>query len=111
MHTCAHLLQYSGRLLAPAQVRTRVLDGDAHSVPVVTMHIELDNDLHSQMHVEQPFPVGHFKQASAAANRLKKGTHISVDVTLLDIELVARNAAHIHVIPDQPQETSEPCLL
>jgi hypothetical protein len=75
------------------------------------MDIELDNAMHSVMHVEQPFPVGQFEQAQAAARRYKKGTHITVDVPLIDVRLVARNAAHIHVLPAQPQEPSTPCLL
>lgn len=104
-------LQYSGTLISAAHACTRLLDGDAHCVPVVAMDIELDNALRNVMHVEQPFPAGQHDQAKAAAHRLKKGVHITVDVPVLDIHLVARNATHIHVITDQPQEPTQSCLL
>lgn len=107
MQTTAHhtpkLLEYSGTLIHAAEARTRLLDGDIHSVPIVCMDIELDNALRSAMHIEQPFPADHHKQSTAAAHRLKKGMHITVQVRPLDVQLVARNASHIHVITE-PQE-------
>jgi len=84
MQTSAHptllQLQWRGTLIHAAQARTRILDGEVHSVPVLCMDIELDNTLHNVMHVEQPFPPDHFPQAEAAARRLKKGMVVSVDV-------------------------------
>lgn len=106
--TAPAFFEYRGTLLHTAEARTRLLDGDEHSVPVIYMEIELDNSLHSVMHVEQPFPAEHHKEARAAAHRLKKGMHITVQVPPLDLRLVTRNAAHIHVIPDQPQEQPAP---
>lgn len=102
MRTSAHptpVLQWSGTLLHAAEARTRVLDGES-AVPVLCLDIELDNALHNVMHVEQPFPANHFKEAEAAARRLKKGMHITVDVPPLDLRLTARNVSHIHVIPE-----------
>lgn len=101
------LFEYSGTLIHAAEARTRVLDG-ASSVPIVCMDIELDNSLRNVMHIEQPFPADHHRQASAAAHRLKKGMHITVQVPVFDLRLVARNASHIHVINDQPQEQTAP---
>lgn len=69
-------------------------------MPVLCLDIELDNALHNVMHVEQPFPVNHHKEAEAAARRFKKGMHITVDVPPLDLRFTARNVSHIHVIPD-----------
>lgn len=111
------VLQWSGTLIHPAQARTRILDGQDHSVPVLCMDIELDNALRNVMHVEQPFPVDQHKQAEAAARRLKKGMHITVDVPPLDLRFTACNVSHIHVIADpkadQPtdlfQEPTTPC--
>ncbi len=95
------LLQWSGTLLHGAEARTRVLDGQA-AVPVLCMDIELDNTLRNRMHVEQPFPVDHFRQAQAAAHRLKKGMRVTVDVPALDLRFSACNVSHIHVTnPDQ----------
>lgn len=102
MRTSAHphdtpLFEYSGTLVHAAEARTRMLDGET-VVPVLCMDVELDNALHNLMHVEQPFPPNHFKQAEAAAHRLKKGMRVTVQAPLLDMCLIARNAAHIHVI-------------
>lgn len=105
MHASAPLLQYSGTLIHGAQARTRVLDGAA-SVPVLCLDIALDNPLHNLMHVEQPFPVDHFKQAEAAAHRLKKGMRVTVQAQPLDLRLVACNVAHIHVI-NPTEETAD----
>lgn len=98
------LLQYSGTLIHHAEPRTRVIG--SVSVPVLCMDIELDNTLHNLMHVEQPFPVDHFKQAEAAAHRLKKGMRVTVQAQPLDLRLVACNVAHIHVI-NPTEETSD----
>ena len=102
------MFEYSGTLLHAAEARTRLLDGAVHSVPIVCMDIELDNALHSVMHIEQPFPADHHTQAKAAARRLKRGTHITVRVPPLDLRLVVRNASHIHVINEEPQEQPAP---
>lgn len=104
MHTSEHanspVLAYTGTLIHQAEARTKVLDSDCHSVPVLCMDIELDNSMHTAMHVEQPFPAEHFKQCEAAARRLKTGTRVTVEAPLMDTRLVARNATHIHVIPE-----------
>lgn len=99
----APLLEYSGTLVHGAEARTRVLDGQL-TVPVLCLDLELDNTVHSFMHVEQVFPVGHFTHCQAAAHRLPKGTRVTVQAPLLDLRLLARNCAHIHVIKE-PSET------
>lgn len=83
----------------------RMVDGQPNPLPVLCLDIALDNTQHNHMHVEQLFPATHYQQAVAAAHRLKKGTHISVQTQLLDLQLVTRNAAHIHVTK---QPTHEP---
>lgn len=113
MHTSAHtttavLFEYSGTLIHAAEARTRVLDGQDHAVPVLCLDIELDNDWHNVMHIEQPFAADQHKQAHAAAHRLKKGMHITVQVPPFDLRLVARNASHIHVINEPTQEPTAP---
>jgi len=103
MHTSAHptpTLEYSGRLIHRAEVRTRVLDGDLHTVPVLCMDIALDNALHNIMHVEQPFPADQHRQAEAAAHRLKKDMHVTVHAPLMDLRLQARNVSQIQVTPE-----------
>ena len=99
--------EYTGTLIHRAEARTFILDNDGHSVPVLCMDVELDNALHNVLHVEQPFPVGHFSQCQAAAHRLKKDMRVTVRAPLVGMRLVARNASHIHVITD-PEE-AQPC--
>lgn len=102
MHTSAHpalVAEYTGTLTHAAEARTKVLDGEDHAVPVLCMDIELDNALHTPMHVEQPFPAAtSFEQARAAACRLKKGMRVAVQAPLAGMRLVAGNAAHIHIL-------------
>lgn len=103
-HAAEHsLIEYTGTLLHGAEARMRMFDGHSHPLPVLCLDIALDNAHHNHMHVEQLFPATHYQQAVAAAHRLKKGTHVTVQTQLLDLQLIARNAAHIHVI-HQPQE-------
>lgn len=103
MHTSAQQRQdwpqaeYTGVLLHQAEARTTVLDGDGHTVPVVCLDIELDNAMHTHLHVEQPFPVTQGAQAHAAARKLKKGMRVTVQAPLVGMRLVARNATHIHM--------------
>lgn len=97
------LLQFSGTLVHAAEARLRMLDGEL-SVPVLCMSIELDNAMHSLMHVEQPFPPNHFKQAEAAAHRFKKGMRVTVQAPPLDLRLLALNTAHIHIVKPQEEQ-------
>ena len=101
------MLEYSGTLIHGAEARTRMLDGHDTAVPVLCMDIELDNSLRNRMHVEQPFPVDHYTQASAAARRLKKGMHITVHAPPMDLQLVARNVSHIAVIANAPAPSTD----
>ena len=106
MHTSAHpalVAEYTGTLTHRAEARMRVLDNQDLAVPVLCLDIELDNALHTPMHVEQPFPAASFEQARAAAHRLTKGMRVTVQAPLIGIRLVAGNAAHIHVITPQEE--------
>lgn len=101
----APLVEFSGTLVHAAEARLRVLDGEL-SVPVLCMDIALDNTLHNLMHVEQPFPPNGFKQAEAAAHRFKKGMRVTVQTPALDMRLLARNAAHIHIVKPNEEEAN-----
>ena len=116
MHTSAHHpaatadLEYTGTLLHAAEARSKVLDHDGRTVPVLCLDIELDNALRTLMHIEQPFPADQHAQAKAAAHRFKKGMRITVQAPLIGVRLIATNATHITAAPAaQPTETAEPC--
>ncbi len=100
-------LEYSGLLLHNAEARTVQLDYEGHCVPALCMDLELDNAVHTHMHVQQLFPIGHERQCSAAAHRFKKGMHVTVQAPLVDMRLVARNASHIHVINPKEETNGE----
>jgi hypothetical protein len=91
---------YEGTLLHKAEVRTKLLDGCDHAVPVVCMEVELDNGMHTHMHVEHPYPMGQHDQAAREAAGLKRGKRVSVTAPALDMRLVARNATAVHAIPE-----------
>jgi hypothetical protein len=97
MTSAPALLEYTGTLIHAAEARTQVLDADGHTIPVLC----LDIALHNLMHVEQPFPFDHYAQAMAAAHRLKKGMRVTVQAPPIDLRLIARNTAHIHIITEQ----------
>jgi hypothetical protein len=98
-------MAYTGTLLDKAEVRTKLLDGTEHALPVVCMDIELDNEMHTHMHVEHPFPMGAHDAAKAEAAKFKRGMRVSVTAPALDMRLVARNAT---AITPQPQEPAAP---
>ncbi|MDP3650914.1 MAG: hypothetical protein Q8R67_04440 [Rhodoferax sp.] len=91
--------QYTGTLLHSAEARTSMLDAEGHTVPVLCMDIALDNAMRTSLHVEKPFPMGHFAQCQAAAHRFKEGMRVTVLAPLVGMRLVARNATHVHIIP------------
>jgi hypothetical protein len=98
---CWPQAEYTGTLLRAAEARTAILDGDGSTVPVLCMEVELDNAMHTHLQVEQPFPAGQFSQCQAAAHRLKRHMRVTVQAPLVGMRLVARNATHIHVHPQE----------
>jgi hypothetical protein len=91
------MLEYSGTLLHAAEARCKAIDSEGHLVPVLCMHLELDNAARTRMHVEQLFPQGHETQCQAAARRHRKGERVAVQALLIHTRL-AVTASHIHVI-------------
>jgi hypothetical protein len=97
---------YTGRLLRAPEVRTKVIDQEGHAVPVLCLDIESDSPLRLPIHVEQPYPLDHHAQCQAAARRLSKGMHITVEAPMVGVRLVVGNATHIHTSQPSPQEAS-----
>ena len=98
------MVQYTGTLIADAEARSQVLP-TGHTVPALCLFVELDIPTANIMHVEQPFAEGEFVACHAAARRLKKHTQVTVQAPLRGTRIVARNAAHIHVINPTEQTT------
>ncbi|EYC52899.1 hypothetical protein AZ34_12015 [Hylemonella gracilis str. Niagara R] len=93
-------LEYSGTLLHAAEARTKQLDAEGHIAPVLCMEVELDNGMHTHMHVEQFFPLGQEEQCRAAARRHKKGERVTVQAPLVSTRLVV-TASHIQPIKEE----------
>lgn len=114
MHTRTHHnpvdMVYTGILLQDAQVRTRVLDGEGHMVPVLCLELELDNGHHTQLHSEQHFPIGHHDQAATAAKAYKRGTRVSIQAPLIGVRLVATNTTHVQALPPIKAPQEQLCL-
>jgi hypothetical protein len=89
-----------GTLIDRAVARTKVLDGE-RTVPVLCLELVSDSPLRLPVHVEQPFPAGHFAQCEAAARRLKKGARVTVQAPVLGWKLIAANATHVHTENDE----------
>jgi hypothetical protein len=100
---------YTGTLLHRAEVRTAVLDGDGHSVPMLCMDVELHNDFHTRSHFAVPYPIGHYAQAEAKAHGLKKGDQVTVSAPLLDVRLSAHNATLVSTV-HAPKADHQPTL-
>lgn len=96
--------EYTGTLLHAAEARTRILDNDGNTVPVICLDVELDNVLRTHMHIEQFFPLGQHAQAQAAAHRFSKGQRVTFSVPLVSLALKGI-AAHIHNHHDPKQPT------
>jgi len=99
---------YVGTFLHKAEVRTKLLDGNAHHVPVVCMDVELDNNMHTHMHVERPYATNEHALAEADAARLKRGTRVTVEASMLDLRLLVRNAAQVTPIATLPAASAAP---
>lgn len=89
-----------GTLIAHAQARSTVIDGEGHVLPVLCMDVEMDGELHTHLHVEQMFPRGQHEQCALAAKRLKSGTRVQVQAPVTAIRISVRYAQHIHMLGD-----------
>lgn len=88
--------QYSGRLLRAPEVRTKVIDHEGHTVPVLCMDIESDSPARLPIHVEQPYPADQHDQAQAMARRMSKGMQVTVIAPIVGVRLMVCNATQIH---------------
>lgn len=89
-------MQLSGTLAADAQLRTRVLDGDNHTVPVICLVMLGTGTSYMPVHVEWPQPADGYHAAEQLIKTLKRGTTVTVQAPLLGMRLVAANAHQVH---------------
>jgi hypothetical protein len=97
-------LSMTGVLLQDGEARHRRLDVDGHMVPVLCLLVETESVSRGHALVEQPFPEGHMAQCEAAARRHKKGMRVTFDAPTVGIQLLVRNARHVHIHHDEPAQ-------
>jgi hypothetical protein len=94
-------LAMTGVLLHDGECRQRQLDGEGHLVPVLCLLVETDSATRGRAVVEQPFPADHGRQCEAAARRFKKGMRVTFEAPTVGIQLLVRNARHVHLHTDK----------
>lgn len=114
MHTSAPhptttpLAQFSGRLLANAEVRVRPVGQGGQMMPVLCLDLEPDNAPGHVIHAEQVFPVAAHQAAEHRAHKLVAGIHVTVDTPTEHLRLVLPHCRHVHVTPNPPISFSTP---
>jgi len=89
--------QMTGVLMHNGEARNRAIDAEGHMVPVLCLELQIETATAPIAHVEQLFPAGHGLQCEAAARRFKKGMRVTFTAPSVGIQLLARNAHHVHL--------------
>lgn len=89
------LATFTGRVLHNAELRTKVLDREGHSLPVLCVDLECDSGIRGHIHVEKVYPFGQQAQAEAAARGLRAGMQVTVETPLAGLRLVIPNAVQL----------------
>lgn len=98
--TATAAMQLQGTLAHDADLRTKVLDGDGHTVPVICMEVITGGAAAMPVRVQWPQPAGAHAEAERLCKRLRRGTPVQVLAPLLGMHLVAPNASQ--VVPLEP---------
>lgn len=107
--TCDLIL--TGTLLRHAGVRSKVLDGDGHTVPVLCIDVASRTAAHMPFHAELAYKPNEHALAEAHAKAMRKGRCVTVQAPLVGLKLIATNAASIELDPEaeayMPDETPD----
>lgn len=96
-------VRFTGTLLEHAQVRQKAIDPEGHMVPALCLDIALDCPQRNRLQAIQLFTADQQHACEAAAQRYRKGAHVTVDAPLAALRMLATRTTHIHV--HQPEET------
>lgn len=91
--------EYIGTVLRRPEVRTRMLDGEGHEVPVLCIDVECDTPLRPHMHLEQPFAPDQRAVVEQLARQYSKGTRLQFRAPLVGMRVIAPNVSHIAMLP------------
>lgn len=105
MHTSAPhpttVAQFSGVLLADAQVRVKPVGTGGQMMPVLCLELQPDHAPGHSIHAEQVFPVAAHRAAEHRAHALHKGTHVTVESPTQHMHLYLPACLHVRATPAQ----------
>lgn len=96
---CDAQAEYIGTVLRRPEIRTRMLDGEGHEVPVLCIDVEAETPLRPHMHLEQPFAPDQRAHAEQLARQYVKGTRLQFRAPLFGMRVIAPNVSHIAALP------------
>lgn len=99
----AACMQLQGTLAHNAELRSKVLDGDGHTVPVICLEIITGGPAALPVYVQWPQPPGTHAAAERLCKRLRRGAAVQVQAPLLGMHLVAANASQVMAIDTEVQ--------
>lgn len=83
------VIQIEGVLLQAAEVRSKPVGDGSHVLPVLCLDIApLHRGLRRRIHAEQVYTEATHKDAEARAAELKRGAHITLSTSLVDMRIV-----------------------
>lgn len=97
-----------GVLVAHAEVRASLQGGDGAGILLLCFDVQLPNQFGSHLHVQKHFPNDQQTACHSECAALKKGASVTVDVPLVDLHLVAHNAAGLWHQPAPPKPAMQP---
>ncbi len=86
-----------GTLSRNAEVRSKVLDGDGHTVPVLCIEFTTGTSSHMPVHAEQTYKPDQHALAEKHAKDLRRGLSVTVHASLVGLKLLATNASLIEI--------------
>lgn len=95
----APLLQLSGVLLEDACVRTKLVDGGQHSLPVLCIEVAPLSKLGHSLHAEQVYTEATRKLAEDRAAALRKGTRITLTTPLAGMRVFLPHVQSVDLKP------------
>lgn len=107
----------SGVITQDAEVRATLQGHDGSGGLLVCFEVMVDNQFKTRLTTHQVHASTAYKAAHATAHALKRGVHVTVDVPMHQLHLVAHDTAHVYITPAPPKpkapaagEASNPSL-
>ena len=113
---CDAQAEYIGTVLRRPEIRTHVLDGEGHEVPVLYIDVEAETPLRPHMQLQQFFRQDQRGLAEQLARQYAKGSRLQFRAPLFGMRVIAPNVSHIALLPpdedvnSQAPATTEPDL-